>query len=152
MESLKRRFIYTESPILVDIYYGTGTTTTVTSDTIISTFSTESGLIGLPYSSGGRVYTFGVAFNTYRFWAIPDVPSGITYGNKIISRSVFPDNSTVLAMQPAEPFYSYYQSDPTPSGQMISYGKMTINGIIYRLYRTSYKFSSSNIQFLIYSF
>jgi len=149
MESLKRRFIYTESPILVDIYYGTGTTTTVTSDTIISTFSTESGLIGLPYSSGGRVYTFGVAFNTYRFWAIPDLPNT---GDRVVNMAKLIDGSTVLAMQPAEPFYSYYQLDPTPSGQMISYGKMIINNVIYRLYRTTYKFSSSNTQFRIYSF
>ena len=146
MESLKRRFIYTETPLVAAIYYGTGTTTTVSSFYILSTFATATGTIGTPT---GRLYTFGTAFGTYRYWAIPDLPNT---GERVVSMAKYADGITVLGMQPPEPFYSYYQQNPTPASQSIQYGKLDINGVIYRLYRTASRYGASNNRFLIYSF
>lgn len=149
MESLKRRFIYTESPTSDVFYYGTGTTTGVTASYILSTFSTATGYVG---SLTGRPYTFGTTFGTYRYWAIPDVPDGAEYGYKIIAAAKYSDGNTTLVMQPPQTFYSYYQDNPQPAIQSIQYGKLDINGVTFRLYRTTVKYNSANIQFLIYSF
>jgi hypothetical protein len=147
MESLKRRFIYTESPITDVFYYGTGTTTGVTASYILSTFSTATGNVGSPT---GREYTFGVTFNTYRYWAIPDLPNT---GERVIKSLTLPDSVTVIGLQPGENYYySYYQYDPTPPSQSIQYGKIDINGIVYRLYRTTLKYTSSRTQFKVFSF
>ena len=149
MESLKRRFIYTEGPPIVpivDIYYGTGTTTGVTSSDIITKFSTATGFIGSP---AGRTYTFGPTFGTYRYWAIPDLPNT---GERVVSNCKLIDDITVVGLEPSQiDFYSYYQIDPTPPSQTIKYGKLDINGITYRLYRTSFKYGSSTTQLKIYS-
>ena len=147
MESLKRRFIYTEAPAVVDIYYGTGTTELVTADYILSTFSTETGFIGSPPLSGGRLYSFGSVYS-FRFWVILDLPNN---GDRVMMEAKYSNGSTILGMQPANPWYGNKQIDPEPF-QTIKYGKMQINGIEYRIYRTATKYSISNLQFRIYSY
>ena len=142
---LKRRFIYTESPPIVEIYYGTGTTTTVTSSYILSTFSTTTGNVGSPT---GRLYTFGSVYS-YRYFAIPDLPN---LGYRVIQIIYLPDNVTTIDMQPSTSFYSYSQLSPEPPSQPILYGKLDINGSTYRLYRSAAKFSAYLNQFKVYSF
>lgn len=146
MESLKRRFIYTESPIIDVFYYGTGTTTGVTASYILSTFSTATGNVGSPT---GREYTFGPTFGTYRYWAIPDISND---GNRVIGNVTLTDDVTIVGLEPSQmSYYSYYQLNPNPPSQTIKYAKIDINGVMYRLYRTTYKYGSSTVLLNVWS-
>ena len=145
---LKRRFIYTESIPIVDIYYGTGTTTGVTASYILSYFATTTGNVG---SLTGRQYIFGNGFLTYRYWAIPDLPNT---GDRVIGNVTLPDGITIVGMEPSQvSFYSYYQSNPSPPSQTIKYNRFELSpGVWYRLYRTTYQYGSSTTQLKVYSF
>ena len=127
------------------IYYGISADEIVSAEYILANFTKATGPVGSPT---GRLFTFALTFNTYRFWAIQDFPNT---GDRVIGAVKFPFGEVVF-MQPESPFYSYYQLDPEPSSQPIQYGKLDINGIKYRLYRTALAFSSSTNQFKVYSF
>jgi hypothetical protein len=124
----------------VDIYYGVSSSPTVTSSFIKSNFLTEVGYIGSPT---GRLYVFPTGY-TYRYWCIQDDPN---LGYRVISNINNGSSTTVLAY---DSFYSYYQTNPTPPTS-ITYGKIFIDGIRYRIYRTIAKTSSYTQQY-VYSF
>jgi hypothetical protein len=157
MESLKRRFVYTESPPIVDIYYGTGTTAqlidgsfgVVDANFITTTFARASGYIGSPT---GRHYTFGLGFGYY-YWAIPDEPSGSTSGYRVVRYAKWTDGND-LGMIPScvcvPEFYYKLQEDPTVGPQLIYYGYVNIYGVRYRLYRTSESYIDGQ-EFVLYS-
>ena len=131
---------------LADVYYGISTDTQVTADYILTNFTKTTGPVGTPT---GKQYTFGDTFNTYRFWAIPDLPNT---GERVIANLTTSDGLAVIGLQPGGTFYTYYQNNPTPPSQSIQYGKLDINGITYRLYRTTLKYTSTTTQFRVYSF
>jgi hypothetical protein len=98
----------------------------------------------------GKDYTFPIVSNRFKFFCIPDVPSGITYGNRIINRIInLPDlTNTVLN----HTYYPYVQMNPDPTGsQEIYYDIINILGYPYRIYRTDSNSAEKN-QFKIYSF
>lgn len=126
---------------LIDIYYGVSTKSRVTEKDIITTFFTASGLIGYPRAlSIGRLYVFPIAYN-YKYWCIPDSSND---GNRVINQVTNGSTNTILAY---DSYYQYYQDDPTPI-QSITYGKIVINDIVYRIYRTMTKTSENNEQYI----
>lgn len=124
---------------IVDIYYGISTKTRVTESDILSTFFTASGNVG---AVGGRQYNFLSGYS-YKYWCIPD---SINDGDKVINKIYNTTNLTVAY----DSYYNYYQTDPTPV-QSITYGKITINSVVYRIYRTVIKNSIFN-EYYVYSF
>lgn len=123
---------------LVDIYYGKSSTTTVTESFVKSNFLTETGYVG---SIDGRYYNFPTGYS-YKYWCIPDLPNN---SNRVIYNVTNGITNTVFAY---DAYYQYYQNDPYAS---ITYGKLSIDGTIYRVYRTITKTSSYNEQY-VYSF
>ena len=128
------------------IYYGISTETTVTAEYILANFTKTTGFVGSPT---GRKYTFGPTFGTYRYWAIPDVPNT---GERVIGEVTLNDAShTNMGMEPSQmSYYQYYQLNPNPPLQTIKYAKIDINGIVYRLYRTTYRYGSSTTILLVW--
>ncbi len=127
--------------LMVDIYYGINPAKWVNENIIKSTFLTATGYVGSPT---GRLYTFPTGYS-YKYWCIPDFSND---GNRVIERVTNGSTSTTLVYDPID--YKYYQTNPNPS-QSIPYGKININGIPYRIYRTILKSSSNNEQY-VYSF
>ena len=132
--------IYFKPSVLIDIYYGTNSNAIVTENIIKTTFLTATGYVGSPT---GRLYTFPSGYS-YKYWCIPDMPNT---GERVINEISNGVVNTVLAY---DIFYSYYQLNPTP-GQSITYGKINIDGITYRVYRTITKTSTSLEQY-VFSF
>jgi hypothetical protein len=130
----------TTTGTIIDIYYGSSINSRVTENVIISTFNRDVGYVG---STVGRRYVFEPGF-TYKYWCIPDLYND---GNKVIKEINDTSGINVLAY---DSYYRYYQTNPTPM-QSVTYGKITINGIIYRIYRTITK-SSSYPEYYVYSF
>lgn len=133
--------VYFKIPIaLVDIYYGISSSSRVSSDYIKSNFLTTTGNIG---DLSGRSYIFPTGFS-YKYWCIPDEPN---IGTRVISEINNGTTTTILAY---DSYYKYYQTDPTPITS-ITYGKIIIDGTVYRIYRTIAK-TSSYIEQYVYSF
>lgn len=132
--------VYFKPPIVEDIYYGTSSSAIVTESYIKTNFLTADGFIGSPT---GRYYIFQTGYS-YKFWCIPDSPND---GNRVVKEIAYGSTTTVLAYNY---YYVYYQTDPTPSPS-ITYGKININGVSYRIYRTITKASTNNEQY-VYSF
>lgn len=130
-------WVYFKAPILIDIFYGTSSTSTVTESFIKTNFLTATGNVG---SSTGRYYIFPTGY-TYKYWCIPDLPNT---GSRVIKEIAYGATTTVLAY---DSYYKYYQTDPTPSPS-ITYGKISINGFSYRIYRTITKASTNNEQYV----
>lgn len=130
----------TTTGLIIDIYYGSSSSSRVTESTILTTFNRDVGYVGYP---NGRRYTFAPGF-TYKYWCIPDFSND---GNKIIKEINDISGINVLAY---DSYYRYYQINPTPM-QSVTYGKITINGIEYRIYRTITK-SSAYPEYYVYSF
>lgn len=107
---------------------------------IKTTFLKASGNVG---SLTGRYYNFPTGY-CYKYWCIPDEPNE---GTRVINEITNGPSTTVMAY---DKNYIYYQENPTP-GQSIAYGKITINGIIYRIYRTITR-TSSYLEQYVYSF
>jgi len=122
---------------LVDIYYGVSTKTRVTENDVRSTFLTATGYIGSPT---GRLYVFPTGYN-YKYWCIPDIPNE---GERVVNQITNGTTNTILVY---DSYYRYYQTNPTPL-QSITYGKMSINGVTYRIYRTITKTSAHNEQYV----
>lgn len=123
------------------IYYGVSTSTTVTESEILSTFYTATGNVGLP-STGlntGRKYIFDNYQAYYKYWCIKDEPDS---GDRVI-KDIHDENGRITTEY--SPYYIYYQSEPNPYN--ITYGKIIINGILYRVYRSK---TSSSEQTTIY--
>ena len=130
----------TTTGLLIDIYYGTSSNSRVTESTILTTFSRDVGYVG---TTNGRRYVFAPGF-TYKYWCIPDLSNE---GNKVIRQITNTSGINVLVY---DSYYQYYQTNPTPI-QSITYGKITINGIPYRIYRTITK-TSAYPEYFVYSF
>ena len=130
----------TTTGLLIDIYYGVSSNSRVTESTILTTFNRDVGYVGY---SDGRRYVFAAGF-TYKYWCIPDLSND---GDKVI-REIH--NTSGLNILAYDSYYQYYQTNPTPI-QSVTYGKITINGIIYRIYRTITK-SSAYPEYYVYSF
>ena len=129
----------TSVPVSVDIYYGVSSNSTVTESEILSNFSTASGYVG---SSDGRLYTFDSGYY-YKYWAIQDLPNE---GYRVINKL---ENNNIKVILVYDSYYKYYQINPTPI-QSITYGKINIKGVFYRIYRTLIKTSLTN--YYVYSF
>lgn len=134
-------YVKGQEPI-IDIYYGVSTKSIVNEDDIKNTFLTASGFVGSPKTSlsDGRLYIFPTGY-TYKYWCIPDLPNS---GERVINQITNGVTNTILIY---DSYYNNYQSNPTPL-QSITYGKIIINGIIYRIYRTITKSSSNYEQFV----
>lgn len=132
--------IYFKPLASADIYYGINSSPIVTENIIKSTFFIETGFVGSP---SGRLYVFPSGYS-YKYWCIPDLPNT---GDRVINEISNGIVNTVLAY---DTYYSYYQLNPTP-GQSITYGKLNINNITYRVYRTITKASTSLEQY-VFSF
>ena len=130
----------TTTGLLIDIYYGSNTNSRVTENTILTTFNREVGYVGSP---SGRRYLFGPGF-TYKYWCIPDFSND---GDRVIKEINDTSGINVLAY---DSYYRYYQTNPTPI-QSVTYGKITINNIPYRIYRTISK-TSAYPEYYVYSF
>jgi hypothetical protein len=130
----------TTTGLIIDIYYGSNSNSRVTESTILTTFNRDVGYVGSPT---GRRYVFGAGF-TYKYWCIPDLSNA---GNKVIKEINDTSGINVLAY---DSYYRYYQINPTPT-QSVTYGNITINGIVYRIYRTISK-SSAYPEYYVYSF
>jgi len=124
----------------VDIYYGVSSNTRIDEDIVKNTFFIELGFIGSP---SGRLYTFPEGYY-YKYWCIPDVPNS---GERVVNYITDGVINTIMAY---DSYYNWYQLDPTPT-QSITYGKLDINGVVYRIYRTISKTSSYLDQY-VYSF
>jgi len=143
---LKRRFIYTESPIVPDIYYGKvagGTTFMPTASYIKSNFNTSSGEVGGPYPTP-KQYNFNTTPGQYVYFVYKDLPSGSTYGNRAINLVRVPGGTGLSQVSPVgNSVYKYQQQYPpttqipdASSAQSQSYGKINIDGIIYRVWKS----------------
>jgi len=130
----------TTTGIIIDIFYGVSSSTRVTESTILSTFSRDVGYVGLPQ---GRLYTFPAGYS-YKYWCIPDFSND---GDRVIKEINDTSGINVLAY---DSYYRYYQTNPTPI-QSVTYGKITINNIPYRIYRTISK-TSAYPEYYVYSF
>lgn len=128
-------------PEVADIYYGVSSSIIINENYIKLNFAQESGFVG--NSSTGRTYIFESGY-TFKFWCIKDIPND---GVRVMNTVTVEDINTVLAY---DYYYHYYQIDPTPSTS-ITYGKITIDGYVYRIYRTKTK-TSSNSEIVITSF
>lgn len=124
----------------IDIYYGVSSNSRVTESEISSMFLRASGYVG---SIDGRVYNFTSGYS-YKYWCIPDWSND---GDKVIRQILNNSEITVLAY---DSYYNNYQINPTPVQSMV-YGKVVINGVTYRIYRTILK-SSSYTEYYVYSF
>ena len=129
----------TTTEFVVDIYYGVSSYSRVTENTILSTFLLDTGNVG---SINGRLYNFPSEYS-YKYWCIPDLYND---EDKVIKEV---SNTYGLNILAYDSYYNNYQVDPTPA-QSITYGKIIINGIIYRIYRTILK--SSYPEYYVYSF
>lgn len=127
-------------PEVADIYYGVSSSPIVTVSFILSNFLTDTGYVGNP---SGKTYVFETGY-TYKYWCIQDEPNS---GDRVINAITNGTTNTVLAY---DYFYPYYQIDPI-AAISITYGKILINGYVYRIYRTITKTSSYNVQY-VYSF
>jgi hypothetical protein len=130
---------------LADIYYGqiSGGSTTLlpTSYQIKTLFSTSDGYVG-GYSTP-KTYTFHYSTNECIFFCWPDVPSGSTYGNRALNLVRRTSGTNVLGTN-ANSVYKYRQLLPptvaiSPDGSpaTIYYAKVTIDGIVYRVWKSS---------------
>ena len=144
---LKRRFIYTESPIVPDIYYGkvaTGGSFMPTAAYIKANFSQASGEVGGPYPTP-KQYKFNTTPGLYVYFVYKDLPSGSTYGNRAINAVRVPGGTgtSQVAGYGVGSVYKYKQTDP-PTTQLPDastffvqyYGKIDIDGVIYRVWKS----------------
>jgi len=141
MESIKRRFIYTESPDI--IYYGKvsgGTTFMPTAAYIKANFSQAFGEVGGPYPNP-KQYSFNLNVGEYVYFVWKDLPSGSTYGYRAIN---IVRNDALARIAPIyNSVYKYSQTSPsaTPvppdSTQPQIFGKINIDGIIYRVFKSA---------------
>jgi len=122
-------------PEVADIYYGVSSSGIVTQNYIKLNFIQESGYVS--DTSTGRTYVFESGY-TFKYWCIKDIPND---GARVINTVTVEDVNTVLAY---DYYYSYYQTNPTPSTS-ITYGKIIIDGYVYRIYRTKTKTSTNPI-------
>jgi len=134
------KLVFFRHPDVIDVYYGVSSDPTVIESYIKSNFLTKTGNVG---NTSGRTYIFSTGY-TYKYWCIQDIPN---LGSRVISSVRNGSTPTVLAY---DYYYLYYQEDPTPTTP-ITYGKITIDGFIYRIYRTIAKTSLHNVQY-VYSF
>jgi hypothetical protein len=125
----------------VDIYYGSSDLNEVTDDYILSNFSTASGDIG--YTTG-RIYTFdSTSDKSYKFLTVLDLPASpivIDNPNQEWKRSTTESRSDI----------SKCESDGTVIG-MEPVKILSINGVTYKLYRTTLKYDNS-IKLKVYSY
>lgn len=124
---------------IVEIYYGISSKTRVNESDILSSFSVANGNVG---SLEGRLYNFSSGYS-YKYWCIP-----WDYNNpeQVINEIRTDSKVSVLAY---DSYYNYYQVNPTPN-QSITYGKIEINNISYRIYRLITK--NSKNEYYVYSF
>ena len=132
----------TTTIVSVDFYWGIYSGSTVTEDVVTSLLTAGSGYVGDPT---GKLYTFPTGYS-YKYWCIPDLPNT---GERVISRvtNMF-DIDNILVYSAT---YNNYQLNPTPFTQSITYAKLLINGIEYRIYRTKTKTTTDITQY-VYSF
>ena len=149
---LKRRFIYTETPSTPDIYYGKvagGTIFMPTAAYIKANFNTASGEVGGLYPNP-KQYTFNLNVGEYVYFVWKDLPSGSTYGYRAINlvRNVA---GTRLSPMYNATVYKYKQDLPsvTPvppdAAQQQYYGKIDIDGITYRVFKSGGVYSVNSI-------
>jgi hypothetical protein len=147
MESLKRRFIYTESPLIPDIYYGkvTGATSFMpTAAYIKANFNTSSGEVGGLWPNP-KQYNFNTLNGQYVYFIHKDDPSGSTQGSRAINAVRVPNGTgySQVSCYGGGPVYKFPQSYP-PTNQLpdaavafvVYYGKILIDGIWYRVWKS----------------
>lgn len=148
MESIKRRFIYTEETPTVDIYYGKvsgGTSNFIpTAEYIKANFNTASGDVGGSYPNP-KQYNFNTLNGYYVYFVFKDLPSGSTYGSRAINAVRIPGETgyNQVSGYGGGPVYKYKQLEP-PTTQLpdastafvVYYGKINIDGIIYRVWKS----------------
>jgi len=131
----------TTTTILGSVYYGVSENAVVSESEVLLNFYTTSGEVG---SLSGKKYTMDAGYY-YKYWLIPDLPNE---GSRVINKITNLENYVILAYTQ---YYRYYQENPFPDEQQsITYGKITINGIVYRIYRSITK-SSLQLECYVYS-
>jgi hypothetical protein len=148
-----------ESPSDI-IYYGKvsgGTTWMPTSSYIKSNFSTTTGNVGGAYPSP-KQYIFDANLGKHIYLIWPDLPSGSTYGYRAINlvRNTTSEGSPSQVDPIYNIVYQYTQIDPLTTAvspyilaQTQTYGKIDIDGIIYRVWKSAN--TNSDINVYVYS-
>jgi hypothetical protein len=126
----------------------------LTGDQVLSTLSADTGYAGGFYPAP-RSYNVPTG-NTFVYFAIPDSPSGSTYGYRAINLLRTSNGSVISTAH--ESIYYHRQTSPlttdvppTASRQEIYYGLIDIYGTVYRLYRTNGHWGSTIYTLNVYS-